>query len=52
MVALSWKTSATIENVASQPLVWTVDLVEIEVAIVAVTKVRDTGEDAIKELVD
>ena len=36
MVALSWETSATIANVASQPLGWTVDLDEVKAAIAAV----------------
>ena len=51
-VALSWKTSATIANVASQPLVGTVDVAEVEVAIAAVSEAGDAGEDAIKEVVD
>ena len=50
-VALSWKTSATISNVASQPLVGTVDVVEVEVTIASVPKLGDAGEDAIKEVV-
>ena len=36
MVALSWETSATIANVASQPLGWTVDVDEVKAAIAAV----------------
>ena len=57
-VAISWKTSATIANVISQPLVGTVGVVEVaiagvvEVAIAAVPEVGDAGEDAIKEVVD
>ena len=51
-MALSWKTSATISNVASQPLVGTVDVVEVEIAIAAVPEEGGAGEDAIKEVVD
>ena len=32
MVALSWKTSATITNIAFQPLVGTVDMVEVPIS--------------------
>ena len=52
MVALSWKTSAIIANVASKPLVGTVNVVKVEVAIAAVPGVGDAGEDVIKEVVD
>ena len=51
-MALSWKTSATIANAASQPLVGTVDVAEVEVAIATVPEAGDAGEDAIKEVVD
>ena len=51
-VDLSWKTSTTIANIASQPLVGTVDVAEVEVAIAAVPEAGDAGEDAIKEVVD
>ena len=49
-MVLSWKTSTTIANVASQPLVGTVDVVEVGVAIAAVPEVGDAGEDVIKEV--
>ena len=42
-MALSWKTSATIANVASQPLARTVDVDEFEAAIAAVHKAGDAG---------
>ena len=45
-------TSATIANVESQPLVETVDVVEVEVAILAVPEVEDAEEDVIKEVVN
>ena len=51
-MALSWKTSGTISNFASQPFVGTVDVVEVKVAISAVPEVGDAGEDFIKEVVD
>ena len=51
-VALSWKTSATIANVAFQTLVGTVDVAKFEVAIAAVLEAGDAGEDATKEVVD
>ena len=51
-VAIIWKTSATIENVASQPLAGTVDVVGVEVAIAVVPEEGNAGEDAIKEVVD
>ena len=51
-MVLSWKTSATIANIEYQPLVGTVDVVKVEVAIAAVPGVGDAGEDAIKEVVD
>ena len=52
MVALSWKTIATIANVASQPLAVTVDMSEVNAAIAAVHEAGDVGEDAIREVVD
>ena len=52
MVALSWKTSATIAKVASQPLVGTVDMAEVEAAIAAMHEAGDVGGDAIKEVVE
>ena len=51
-MALSWKTSATIANVAYQPLAGTVDVAEVEAAIAAVHKAGDVARDAIKEVVD
>ena len=51
-MALSWKTSATIANVASQTLVGTVDVIKVEVDIAAVHEVGDAGDNAIKEVVD
>ena len=51
-MAISWKTSATIANVAYKPLVGTVDVAEVEVAIEAVPEAGDAGGDAIKEVVD
>ena len=49
MVVLVFQLS-TIVNVASQPLVGTVDVVEVGVAIAAVPEVGDAGEDVIKEV--
>ena len=51
-MALSWKTSATIANVASQLLVGTVDVAEVKAAIEAVHEAGDVGGDAITEVVD
>ena len=51
-MALIWKTSATIANISYQPLVGTVDVVEVEFAIVTVPKAGYMGEDGIKEAVD
>ena len=51
-MTLSWKNSATIGNVASQPLVGTMDMDEAEVAIAVVPEVGGAGEDEIKEVVD
>ena len=51
-MALSWKTSANIANVASQPLAGTVDVAEVEAAIAAVHEAGDVGGRAIKEVVD
>ena len=46
-MALSWKTSATIANVASQPLAGTVDVAEVKADIAAVHEVGDVEGDAI-----
>ena len=51
-VALSWKTSATIANVAYQPLAGTVDVAEVEAAIAAVHEAGVVGRDNLKEVVD
>ena len=51
-MALSWKTSATIANVAYQLLEETVDVVNVEAAIAAVHESGDVAGDAIKEVVD
>ena len=51
-MALSWKTSATIANVAYQILAGTVDVDEVEAAIAAVHEAGDVVGDAIKEVVD
>ena len=50
-VTLSWKTSATIANVASQTLAGTVDVAEVKAAIAATHKSGDVGGGAIKEVV-
>ena len=50
-VALSWKTSATIANVASRPLASTVDVAKIKAAIAAMHEARDKEGGAIKEVV-
>ena len=52
MVALIWKTSATIANVASQILAGTVDVARVEAAIADVHEAWDVVGDAIKEVVD
>ena len=49
---LSWKTNATIANVASQTLEGTVDVAKVEADIVAVHEAGDVGGEAIKEVVD
>ena len=51
-MALSWTTSATITNIASQILAETVDVAKVEAAIAAVHKAGDVTGDAIKEVVD
>ena len=51
-MALSWKTSVTIENVASLPLAGTIDVSKFEAAIATVHEAGDVGEDVIKEVVD
>ena len=51
-MALNWKTSATIANVAYQPLAGTVDVVKVEAAMAAVHEVGGVVADAIKEVVD
>ena len=51
-MALSWKINATIVNVASQELVETVDVAEVEVAIVVAAEAGDAEEDAIRTVVD
>ena len=40
-MALSWKTSITIANVASQILEWKVDVAEVEAAIAVVHEAGD-----------
>ena len=49
---LSCKTSATISNVASQPLTGTVDVAEVKAAIEAVHEAGGVAGDDIKEVVD
>ena len=51
-MVLSWKTSATIANFASQPLAGTVDVAEFEAAIEAMHEAGSVGRDAIKEVVE
>ena len=51
-MALSWKTSATIANVSYQTLAVTVDVAEVEAAIMAVHEAGEVEGDAIKEVVD
>ena len=51
-MALSWKTSATIANVAYQILAGTVDVAEAKAAIAAVHKAGDVVGDANKEVVE
>ena len=51
-MALSWKTSATIANIVSQPLAGTVDVAEVKAAIAAVYEAGEVGGDEIKEVVD
>ena len=51
-MALSWKTSAAIANVASRLLEGTVDVSEVKADIAAVHKAGDVVGDAIKEVVD
>ena len=51
-MALSWKTSATIANVASQLLEGTVDVAKVEATIAAAHEADAVGGDAIKEVVD
>ena len=51
-MALSWKTSATIANVAYQILTGTVGVAEVEAAIAAVHEEGNVVGDAIKEVVD
>ena len=51
-MTLSWKTSATIANVASQLLAGTVDVAKVEAAIADVHEAGDVMGDAIKEVVD
>ena len=51
-MALSWKTSAIITNIASQPLSGTVDVAEVESAIAAVHEAGDVGGNSIKEVVE
>ena len=51
-MTFSWKTSATIANIAYQPLAGTVDVAEFEADIAAVHEAGDVVGDAIKEVVD
>ena len=52
MVALNWKISAIIVNVAFQPLVGTADVVKVKVAIVAAAGAGVAEEDVIRTVVD
>ena len=47
-MALSWKTSATIANVASQLLAGTVYVTKVKATIAAVHEAGDVAGDAIK----
>ena len=51
-MALSWKTSATIANVASHILAGMLDVAKVEADIAAVHEAGDVEGDAIKEVVD
>ena len=51
-MALSWKTSATIANIASQILAGAVGMAEVKATIAALHEAGDVEGDVIKEVVD